>query len=95
VTVEKRNLFKRPLSATELNNYDAVCLDPPRAGAEEQAKMLAQSKVKRIAYVSCDAATFARDARLLIDGGYALARLKPVDQFLWSTHIELAGSFAR
>jgi 23S rRNA (uracil1939-C5)-methyltransferase len=60
-----------------------------------QAQALARSKVKRIAYVSCDADTFARDARVLIDGGYRLARVQPVDQFLWSSHIELAASFIR
>jgi len=95
VTVEKRNLFKRPLTALELNAYDGVCLDPPRAGALEQAKMLATSKLARIAYVSCDAETFARDARVLIDGGFILKRVLPVDQFLWSSHIELAAAFVR
>jgi 23S rRNA (uracil1939-C5)-methyltransferase len=95
VTTEKRNLFKRPLGEFELNAYDGVCLDPPRAGALEQAKVLAKSKLKRIAYVSCDAESFARDARVLIDGGYTLARLVPVDQFLWSSHIELAAGFVR
>lgn len=95
ITTEKRNLFKRPLTALELNAYEGVCLDPPRAGALEQAKMLAKSKIARIAYVSCDAETFARDARILIDGGYVLKRLLPVDQFLWSSHIELAAEFVR
>jgi len=95
VTVEKRNLFKRPLSESELEAFDGVCLDPPRAGALEQAKMLARSSVKRIAYVSCDAESFARDANVLIGGGYSLMRVLPVDQFLWSNHIELAGKFVR
>lgn len=95
ITTEKRNLFKRPLTDFELNAYDGVCLDPPRAGAQEQARMLAKSKLKRIAYVSCDAQTFARDARILIDGGFALRRVVPVDQFLWSSHIELAAEFQR
>jgi 23S rRNA (uracil1939-C5)-methyltransferase len=95
VTTEKRNLFRRPLTETELAAYDAVVLDPPRAGALAQVHKLARSKVKRIAYVSCDAETFARDARVLIDGGYRLARVLPVDQFLWSSHIELAASFER
>jgi 23S rRNA (uracil1939-C5)-methyltransferase len=95
VTTEKRNLFKRPLTALELSGYDGVCIDPPRAGALEQAKMLAKSKLKRIAYVSCDADSFARDARVLIDGGFTLQRLMPVDQFLWSSHIELAAGFVR
>lgn len=95
ITTEKRNLFKRPLSAAELNPFDGVCLDPPRAGALEQAKMLAQSKVSRVAYISCDADSFARDARILIDGGFRLGPVTPVDQFLWSTHIELTGAFTR
>jgi 23S rRNA (uracil1939-C5)-methyltransferase len=95
VSTEKRNLFKRPLSESELDGFDAVCLDPPRAGAEEQAKALAKSKVKRIAYVSCDPGSFARDAAILIGGGFSLMRVQPVDQFLWSDHIELAGKFLR
>lgn len=95
VTTEKRNLFKRPLTAIELNAYDAVCLDPPRAGALEQVKMLALSRLSRIAYVSCDAETFARDARVLIDGGFRLNHIVPVDQFLWSAHIEVTGVFVR
>jgi 23S rRNA (uracil1939-C5)-methyltransferase len=95
ITTEKRNLFKRPLTDFELNAYDGVCLDPPRAGAQEQARTLAKSKLARIAYVSCDVETFARDARILIDGRFTLKRVLPVDQFLWSSHIELAGEFVR
>jgi len=95
VTVERRNLFRRPLTGQELEGFDAVCLDPPRAGAFEQARMLARSKVGRIAYVSCDAESFARDARVMIDGGFALGRVVPVDQFLWSSHIELVGQFGK
>jgi 23S rRNA (uracil1939-C5)-methyltransferase len=95
ITTEKRNLFRRPLGEFELNGYDGLCLDPPRAGALEQVRLLAKSKLARIAYVSCDADSFARDARLLLDGGYTLKRILPVDQFLWSGHIELAASFRR
>ncbi|MBI3674993.1 MAG: class I SAM-dependent RNA methyltransferase [Proteobacteria bacterium] len=95
LTTEKRDLFKRPLTAAELNRFDAVLMDPPRAGALAQARELAQSKVRRIAYVSCDTATFARDARLLVDGGYHIGRVLPVDQFLWSSHIELVAAFTR
>jgi 23S rRNA (uracil1939-C5)-methyltransferase len=95
ITTEKRNLFKRPLSPNELDTYDGLCLDPPRAGALEQVTALAHSRVSRVAYVSCDAGTFARDARVMIDGGYRLHRAVPVDQFLWSSHIELAGLFER
>lgn len=95
ITTEARDLFKLPLSGEELNPYDAVVLDPPRAGAQAQAKALAASKVRRVAYVSCNAETFARDARILVDGGYKLGAVTPVDQFLWSSHIELVAGFAR
>ena len=95
MTVEHRDLYRRPLDAAELKAFDAVIVDPPRSGAEEQVRALATSSVQRIAYVSCNPATFARDARLLIDGGYRLNWLKPVGQFRWSIHIELAASFSR
>jgi 23S rRNA (uracil1939-C5)-methyltransferase len=95
VTTEKRDLFKRPLAAAELGRFDAVVLDPPRAGAPAQARTLAGSKVKRIAYVSCDAASFARDAKILLEGGYRMGEILPVDQFLWSEHIELVTGFTR
>jgi 23S rRNA (uracil1939-C5)-methyltransferase len=95
VTTARRDLFKLPLSATELNRFDAVTLDPPRAGAEAQARMLAGSKVPRLAYVSCDAESFARDARILVNGGYRMGTVVPVDQFLWSAHIELVAAFVR
>jgi 23S rRNA (uracil1939-C5)-methyltransferase len=95
ITTEARDLFKIPLSGDELKPFDAVVLDPPRAGALAQARALATSKVRRIAYVSCGAETFARDARVLVDGGYKLGAVTPVDQFLWSSHIELVAVFAR
>jgi 23S rRNA (uracil1939-C5)-methyltransferase len=95
LTSERRDLFKRPLATAELNRFDGVVLDPPRAGALAQALELGKSKVRRIAYVSCDAATFARDARVLADGGYHIGRVVPVDQFLWSSHIELVADFVR
>ena len=95
MTVEHRDLYRRPLDATELAAFDSVILDPPRAGAAEQAAALAASRVQQIAYVSCNPATFARDARMLADGGYRLAWLKPVGQFRWSTHVELAAAFSR
>ena len=95
VTTEARDLFKLPLTAFELKTYDAVVLDPPRAGAEAQAAILAKSKVPAIAYVSCEAGSFARDAALLIAGGYKIGPVTPIDQFLWSSHIELVGSFTR
>lgn len=95
VTTEKRDLFKTPLTASELNRFDAVVLDPPRAGAEAQMKQLAAARVPRIAYVSCDASSFARDAAILTKAGFRLNEVTPVDQFLYSDHIELVGGFAR
>lgn len=95
VTVEHRDLFRRPLSADELRRFDALVLDPPRAGAKEQAVELAKSMIAKIAYVSCNPATFARDAKMLVDGGYRLDRITPVGQFRWSTHVELAAAFTR
>ena len=95
VTTERRDLFKTPLTPLELNRFDAVVLDPPRAGAEAQAKMLAASKLRRVIYVSCDAGSFARDAAILVKAGFQAGPVTPVDQFLYSDHIELVGSFTR
>ena len=95
VTAEVRDLDKRPLDPADLAGFDAVVFDPPRAGAAAQAGRLAAATVPRVIAVSCNPASFARDARLLLDGGYRLARLRPVDQFLWSTHLELAALFLR
>jgi len=95
VAVEHRDLYRRPLDTSELAGLEAVVLDPPRAGAAEQVAALASSRVPRIAYVSCNPATFARDARVLVDGGYALDWARPVGQFRWSTHVELAAAFSR
>jgi 23S rRNA (uracil1939-C5)-methyltransferase len=95
VAAERRNLFARPLSADELNRFDAVVLDPPRAGAREQARALAASRVPVAVCVSCNPDTFVRDAKILAGGGYRLVKLTPVDQFLWSTHLELAAILAR
>jgi 23S rRNA (uracil1939-C5)-methyltransferase len=95
VFAEHRDLYRRPLTTAELNRFEAVVLDPPRAGAEAQAQQLAASTVARVAYVSCNPASFARDAKLLTAGGYRLARVTPVGQFRWSTHVELCGSFVR
>lgn len=95
IAAEARDLFRRPLLEHELNAFDAVVLDPPRAGAEAQAKRLAASKVPLVAYVSCDVGSFARDAALLVAGGYALEAVTPVDQFRYSAHIELVGVFRR
>lgn len=95
VTVEKRDLFRRPLTALELSRFDAIVLDPPRAGAEGQCAQIAASKVRTVAMVSCNAATFARDAARLCAGGFRLKTVTPVDQFLWSPHIEVVGAFSR
>ena len=95
IAADHRDLYRRPLDAAELAPFDAVVLDPPRAGAAEQIAQIAASPVPRIAYVSCNPATFARDARTLVDGGYRLAWVRPVGQFRWSTHVELAAAFER
>lgn len=95
IAVETRDLARQPLRVEELAAYDAVVLDPPRAGAAAQTLFLAAGEVPRIVYVSCNPATFARDARVLMDGGYALDAVQPVDQFLWSSHVELASVFRR
>jgi 23S rRNA (uracil1939-C5)-methyltransferase len=95
LTTEIRDLFRRPLRNEELKRFDAVVVDPPRPGAKVQAEMLAASGVPRVVYVSCNAASFARDARILADGGYRLVRVTPLDQFVWSAHIELVGVFLR
>ena len=90
-----RDLFREPVVANEMKAYDAVVFDPPRAGAEAQARQLAKSKVKTVVAVSCDAASFARDAAILIEGGYRLTKLTAVDQFKWSSHVEVVGVFQR
>lgn len=93
--VQRRDLFRNPLTAAELSAFDAVVLDPPRAGAAAQSAGIATSKVSRVVYASCDPGSFARDARVLLDGGYRLEKLRPIDQFLWSSHVELIALFAR
>jgi 23S rRNA (uracil1939-C5)-methyltransferase len=94
IAAEHRDLYRRPLDGGELGRFEAVVLDPPRAGAAEQVAQLAATSVRRIAYVSCNPATFARDAKVLACGGYALDWVKPVGQFRWSTHVELAAAFS-
>jgi 23S rRNA (uracil1939-C5)-methyltransferase len=93
VTREVRDLFRRPLLAPELARFDAVVMDPPRAGAEAQARQLAAAGVPAVVSVSCDPGTFARDAAILLAGGYALERVVPVDQFKYSAHLEIVGVF--
>lgn len=95
VTTEARDLARRPLLVHDLRHTDTVVFDPPRAGAAEQTAEIASSGVSRVIGVSCNPATFARDARTLIDAGFTLERVLPVDQFLWSPHVELVGVFSR
>ncbi len=95
VTAEVRDLFREPLVPNEMKHIDAAVFDPPRAGAEAQAKQLARSGVKTVVAVSCDAASFARDAEILVAGGYALTRVTAVDQFKWSSHVEVVALFTR
>ncbi len=95
ITTETRDLFRRPLLPDELKRFDAVVIDPPRAGAEAQITELAASTVNRIAAVSCNPVTFARDARILVAAGFVLTGIEVVDQFRWSPHVELVAGFAR
>jgi len=95
LTAERRDLEQRPLDAAELARFGAVAFDPPRAGAKAQARLLAASAVPVVAAVSCNPATFARDARALVDGGYRLRWIQPIDQFLWSPHLELVAKLER
>jgi 23S rRNA (uracil1939-C5)-methyltransferase len=95
IAAEARDLVRRPVLVAELKRTQAAVIDPPRAGAAEQHRELARSGLARIAGVSCNPATFARDARILTDGGFTLIRVLPVDQFLWSPHVELVGVFER
>jgi 23S rRNA (uracil1939-C5)-methyltransferase len=95
VDIDKRDLFRRPLSAQELDRFDAVIFDPPRQGADAQAREIARSKVPAVIAVSCNPATFARDARILLDGGYRLAAVTPVDQFRYAAHVEIVARFER
>lgn len=95
VTVERRDLFRRPLMTQELKVYDAVVFDPPRAGAEFQCKELARSQVKKIVAVSCNPLTLARDLALLVEGGYRITRVTPIDQFLWTSHVEVVAALEK
>ncbi|WP_423142793.1 class I SAM-dependent RNA methyltransferase [Parablastomonas sp. CN1-191] len=90
-----RDLYRNPMLTDEIDRFAGVLLDPPRAGAREQAERLAASRVPRVAYISCNPSSWARDAAVLVAGGYRLAELRPVGQFRWSTHVELASLFVR
>lgn len=95
VFADHRDLFRRPVSSADLNNFNAVILDPPRAGAKEQVAEIGGSRAPLVAYVSCNPGTFARDAEILCEAGYKLDWIQPVGQFRWSTHVELAAKFSR
>lgn len=95
VTTEKRDLFRRPLTRDELKRFDAAVIDPPRAGAEAQTRELAAAGVKRVALVSCNAQTFARDLSLMLAAGYKVTGITPIDQFLWSPHVEIVAQLRR
>lgn len=95
LTAAVRDLFREPLVPNEMKHLDAAVFDPPRAGAEAQAKQLARSKVKTVVAVSCDVGSFARDAAILLDGGYTLKQVTAVDQFKWSSHVEIVALFTR
>ena len=95
IETKLRDLFREPLSRKELEGFDAVVFDPPRAGAKAQAEMIAKSKVPLAVAVSCNPATLARDVRILMDGGFRLQSLTPVDQFVYTAHVEAVAVLAR
>lgn len=95
VETMERDLFKTPLYPDELYEYDAVVFDPPRAGAKAQCEQIAATDVPRVVAVSCNPVSFVRDAEILIRGGYRLTRLRPVDQFVFTPHMELAALFEK
>jgi 23S rRNA (uracil1939-C5)-methyltransferase len=93
VTTEARDLFRRPLLPDELSGFDGAVLDPPRAGAEAQIAEIARAHLPRLAYVSCNPVSFARDARHLLSHGYRIGPVREIDQFRWSAHVELVAGF--
>jgi len=95
ITIERRDIFRRPMQALDLKNFDGLCFDPPWAGADQQCREITRSKVQKIAAVSCNPVTLARDLRILIDGGYTLKSVTPIDQFLWSSHVEAVALLER
>jgi 23S rRNA (uracil1939-C5)-methyltransferase len=95
IEVRVRNLFREPLTASELDGIDLILFDPPRQGAEAQAREIAASHCRRVIAVSCEPVTFTRDAAILVAGGYTLMEVLPVDQFKWSAHLEIAALFTR
>lgn len=95
IFAEHRDLYRRPLTVAELDRFDAVVIDPPRSGARDQAEALAACTARTIAYISCNPSSFARDAKLMVDAGWRIDWIRPVGQFRWSTHVELAARFSR
>ena len=95
VTILRRDLLRTPLSSVEMKKYDGAVIDPPRSGARLQVEQIARGPVRRLAYVSCDPASFARDVKILVEHGFALTRVTPVDQFRWSPHVEVVGALER
>jgi 23S rRNA (uracil1939-C5)-methyltransferase len=95
VSVLRRDLLRAPMSSLEMKKFDAAVIDPPRSGARLQAEQIARAPIRRLAYVSCDPASFARDLKVLIEHGFTLTRITPVDQFRWSPHVEVVGALER
>ena len=88
-------MHELPLTSAELKPFDGLCLDPPRAGAEQQCAAIAKSNIRAVAYVSCNPTSLARDSKLLIDGGYKLEKVTPIDQFVYSPHVEVVALFSK
>jgi 23S rRNA (uracil1939-C5)-methyltransferase len=95
VTILRRDLLRTPFSSLEMKKFDAAVIDPPRSGARQQAEQIARAPIRKLAYVSCDPASFARDVKILVEHGFALTRITPVDQFRWSPHVEVVGALER
>lgn len=95
VQILRRDLLRTPLSSLEMKKFDAAVIDPPRSGARLQAEQIARAPIRKVAYVSCDAGSFARDVKVMIEHGFTLTRITPVDQFRWSPHVEVVGALER
>ena len=95
VTTLRRDLLRTPLSSLEMKKFDAAVVDPPRSGARQQAEQIARAPIRKLAYVSCDPASFARDLKVLVEHGFTVTRVTPVDQFRWSPHVEVVGALER
>jgi 23S rRNA (uracil1939-C5)-methyltransferase len=95
VSTLRRDLLRTPLSSLEMKKFDGAVIDPPRSGARQQAEQVARAPIRKLAYVSCDPGSFARDVKILIEHGFTLTRITPVDQFRWSPHVEVVGALER